>query len=78
VFKSGDTGLRDAILDILNEIEAKIAAGDAPAALRLLRNLRRRVDGCGPAPENNDWIVDCDTQIFLRDLFDLLKTNLGG
>ena len=23
-------------------------------------------------------IIDCDAQILVRDLFDLLKTNLGG
>jgi hypothetical protein len=78
VFKSGDTGHRDAILDTLGQIEGKIADGDVAAALRLLSNLRRHVDGCGVEADSNDWLVDCDAQRFLRGLLDLLATNLAS
>lgn len=75
-FAGGDIGHRDAILDILNEAEEKIATGDVAAALRLLKNLRRHLDGCGSVADNNDWLVDCDAQILLRELLDLISTNL--
>jgi hypothetical protein len=36
------------------------------------------VDGCGSTADMNDWIVDCPSQIAVRDLIDTLITGLGG
>jgi hypothetical protein len=38
------------MLNRLEDVEAQIAAGDSEEALRLLHDLRRKVDGCvGPS-----------------------------
>lgn len=78
VFANGDIGLQAALLDVLSEVEMKIAGEDVDAALRLLRNLRRHIDGCGATAGRNDWIVDCETQIILQELFDLIAANLAS
>jgi len=76
---SGDPeGQRNAMLSRLEDIEASIAAGDISGAIRALRNLRRTVDGCGSSPDRNDWIEDCTAQVQIRDLIDLLITNLSA
>jgi len=66
------------MLSRLEDIEASIAAGDISGAIRALRNLRRTVDGCGSSPDRNDWIEDCTAQVQIRDLIDLLITNLSA
>ena len=38
--------------------------------------MRRRVDGCGTAADQNDWIVDCTAQLQVRTLIDLFISNL--
>ncbi len=77
-FKSGDGGHRNAMQSILADIEQAIADGDTAEAIRKLQNLRRRVDGCGPTAERNDWILDCPSQLMVRDLIDTMITGLGG
>jgi hypothetical protein len=75
-FHSG--GNRNALRSRLENIEADIAAGDTDLAIEKLMNLRARVDGCGAAADTNDWIVDCASQIIVRDLIDTLIAGLGG
>ena len=70
-------GQRNAMLSRLMDIEEMIANGDTADALRALRNLRRKVDGCGSTADRNDWIIDCPSQIEVRELIDLLITNLS-
>ena len=69
-------GHRSAMLSRLTDIQSDIASGDIEQALRGLRNLRARVDGCGTSPDRNDWIIDCVAQLEIRRLIDLLITNL--
>jgi hypothetical protein len=68
-------GHRTAILSRLENIEQ---SADMDDATQQLKNLRRKVDGCGETADNNDWIVDCDAQQLVRDLIDVLIANLGG
>lgn len=77
-------GQRNAVLAQLEAIEQLILDGDIAGALTKLNNLRKKVDGCPDLPEsgetadNNDWIIDCDSQREIRELIDLLISNLGG
>jgi hypothetical protein len=77
-------GQRNAMLSRLADIEATILAGDTDQAIRMLRNLRRTVDGCpdistsSEMADRNDWIVDCDAQREIRTLIDLLIANLSA
>jgi outer membrane protein assembly factor BamB len=70
------TGHRVAILSMLADAEALIADVDVDGAVRLLRNLRRRIDGCGEQPDRNDWIVRCAAQVEIRSKVDLLVETL--
>jgi len=77
-------GQRIAMLRRLDAVEVAVADGDYRRAVRLLNNLRRTVDGC-PAvatpdetSDRTDWIIDCDAQRTIRELIDILITNLGG
>jgi len=78
VFKQSAPGLPTAMLSILDDIERMAAVGDIRGAVLALQNLRRHVDGCGPSPDRNDWILDCPAQVEIRGLTDLLIANLGG
>ena len=78
VFKSTGPGSQNAILDALTEIEKKIAMGKTAGALKQIRDLRTKLDGCGAQPDNSDWITDCAAQITVRELLDLLTTNLSN
>ncbi len=78
VFKSNGPGHRDALLSILGEIEQLIGAGDLDAAATKLQSLRRRLDGCGPIADTDDWIIDCPAQVGVRDLIDLILANLAA
>lgn len=71
-------GNRIAMLAILDAANKRAATGDIDQALKELGHLRERVDGCGAAPDSNDWIVDCTDQITIRDLLDFLITNLSS
>ena len=76
VFKA--KGTRTAMLSILDEVAALIDSGDVTDAAGKLRNLRRHVDGCPPAPDINDWLLTCEAQIEVRALLDALIASLGG
>jgi hypothetical protein len=71
-------GNQNAMLVRLADIEEDIAAGDTDGAITQLRNLRRRVDGCGSEADMNDWISDCTAQASVRDLIDAMIASLGG
>lgn len=72
----GAPGHRTAVLSILDDAEAMIAAGDIEGAISLLGNLRRKVDGCGSFPDRNDWIVDCVAQLEVREAIDRSLASL--
>ena len=77
-------GQRNAMLSRLEDIERTIEEGDIEQSIRMLENLRRRLDGCldtpiaGEMADNNDWVLDCGAQRDLRTLIDVLISNLGG
>jgi hypothetical protein len=71
-------GLRNALLQQLENIERTVARGQIDQAIHHLENLRMHLDGCGATADGNDWIVDCDAQILIRDLLDLLIANLSA
>ncbi len=77
---SDPRGTRSALLNRLAEIEELILAGEIEMALRELRNLRRRADGCdgspGEAPDSNDWITGCAAQRPVQVAIDVLVANL--
>jgi hypothetical protein len=72
------SGHRSALQSRLANIQQSIADGDAEAAIRQLRNLRRHVDGCGSTADGNDWVIDCAAQLSVRHLIDTMITSLGG
>ncbi len=71
-------GLRNALLQRLDNAEREVAAGRVDQAIHHLENLRRHLDGCGTTADGDDWIVDCDAQVMIRDLLDLLIANLSA
>lgn len=71
-------GLRNALLMRLENAERAVARGQVEQAVHQLANLRDRVDGCGTSADGNDWIVDCAAQVQIRDLLDLLISNLSA
>lgn len=75
LFKDSDGGLRQAMLARLNGIEDHMLALNIEGALRELENLRRRVDGCPPKADKDDWIVDCTEQLRVRALIDTIISN---
>lgn len=72
VFKDGEPGLRMATGVRLSAIEAAFVAGQIEEGLIGLDNLRKRFDGCPPKPDRNDWIVDCEAQLLVQELIDIL------
>jgi hypothetical protein len=77
--KPPGAGNRKAMLDLLNDVEAllkKTKKGSVTSALDKLNTLRIRNDGCGAAPDNNDWILNCTMQTEVRSLIDLLIANV--
>jgi len=77
-FRPPGGGTRKAILAVLDHAESLLLAGESAEALQVLADLRKHLDGCGAAPDRNDWIVECPPQIEIRGLVDLLISNLGG
>ena len=70
-------GLRNALLQRLENAEREVARGQIAQAIQHLGNLRAHLDGCGTTADGNDWIVDCDAQTQIRELLDLLIANLS-
>jgi len=77
-FRPPGSGTRKAILLVLEDVERLLLAGETAKALDRLDFLRKHLNGCGTAPDSNDWIIDCGSQIEVRELVDLLAANLGG
>jgi hypothetical protein len=75
VFKSIGSGHRTAIVSRLDDVEDYIEIGDIKAAVKALENLRRRVDGCPSAADEDDWIPDCSAQLEVRALIDTMIAN---
>jgi hypothetical protein len=71
-------GLRNALLQRLENAEREVARGQIAQAIQHLGNLRAHLDGCGTTADGNDWIVDCDAQTQIRELLDLLIANLSA
>jgi hypothetical protein len=71
-------GLRTAMLARLSDIEALIYDGDYHDASAALDDLRRRLDGCGDQPDVNDWIIDCQAQLFVRAVLDTVTSGIGA
>jgi hypothetical protein len=72
-------GKQSAIDSICADIEQKILSGDCDEAVKKLNNLRKHLDGCFDAsgsPDKNDWIIDCATQVQVRQWVDTLIDNL--
>src|SRR5690606_19963583 len=78
VFKSAGPGHRNAILAQLEIVENMVAQGKTTQALARLEDLRSHVDGCGTSADVTDWIVECGAQLDVRELIDLLITNLSS
>ena len=70
-------GNRNAMLNLLEDAERLLLKGNRKPALDKLATLRMRNDGCGEAPDSNDWIIDCTVQKEIRMLVDLLITNVA-
>jgi hypothetical protein len=75
---SSGHGLRQALLQRLENAEREVAGGRVDQAIHHLENLRRHLDGCGTEADGDDWIVDCAAQVQIRDLLDLLIANLSA
>jgi Bacterial TSP3 repeat len=74
VFKGG--GNKTAFLSALDDIDRLVGAGKIDQAKSKIDGLVAHVDGCGAAAGGTDWIIDCPTQITIRGLLVLLKSNL--
>lgn len=53
------------------------STGDAAGAKTALTALRTHIDGCGAAPDGDDWITDCAAQQQVRTLVDQVLAKLG-
>ena len=71
-------GHKTAILAQLDNIEKRVLQGQVDQALNQLGHLRSKMDGCGTAADNTDWIIDCTAQLEIRALVDLLIANLSA
>jgi len=69
-------GIHMALIAWLEAIENQIEQDHRDAAIHELGLLRSRIDGCGATADNDDWITDCPDQVYVRELLDLLATNL--
>jgi Bacterial TSP3 repeat len=78
VLKPPGAGTTKAMLAALDDIESSLLSGRTADAIRKLRTLRTRVDGCGTVAGKDDWITDCAAQHEVRDLVDMLLANLGA
>jgi hypothetical protein len=72
----GGPGNKTAFLGALVDIDKLVGAGKIDQAKTKIDLLRAHVDGCGATADGSDWIVDCPTQVTIRGLLDLLKSNL--
>jgi uncharacterized delta-60 repeat protein len=71
-------GTQPTIIAGLQQIDADIAANDAPGALSALATLRTHLDGCGSAPDAGDWVTNCGAQTQIRGLIDQVAAKLAS
>ena len=69
-------GFRQALLARLRAAERWVELDKIDPALLRLELIRADMDGCGAVADGDDWIVDCPAQLQVRQLIDLLITNL--
>ncbi len=74
VFKA--PGHHTALLAQLSTVEKHRAKNRIRQAVHQLESLQKHIDGCGIAADQNDFIIDCESQILVRELTDLLIHNL--
>ncbi|NIM95021.1 MAG: PKD domain-containing protein [Anaerolineales bacterium] len=68
---------RQTLFDKLHEINLQIQEENFKAVVNKLTNdIRKKTDGCGTAPDGNDWILDCATQLELQAIIDSLIATL--
>jgi hypothetical protein len=77
-FTSGDPGTRNAILQLLDNAQARAKDEKVSISIQELNNLQNRFDGCGDKADQNDWILNCSQQVTVRFLIDVLIENLAG
>jgi uncharacterized delta-60 repeat protein len=65
------------IIAALTAVQTDITVGDAVAATAKLQDLRTHLDGCGSAPDSDDWILDCGDQLTVRGLVDQVLAKLN-
>ena len=68
-------GLSTAFASRLDDLEDLIDAGALDAAADETEALLKRVDGCGPSPDKNDWVA-CDAQPPIRGLLEDLLDSI--
>jgi len=76
LFKS--PGTKNAVLSVLEDVEAMLKQKKVAKAIQTLHDLRKHFDGCGFVADNTDWLLECSAQLTIRSLIDLLIANLGG
>ncbi len=69
---------RTTIMTTLAGAEVSVLDGQAAPAVAALQALRTHLDGCGTAPDANDWIVDCGAQMRVRGLIDQVIAKLSS
>ena len=75
-FTPPGAGTKNAMLVNFDAVEIFLRKGKTATAIRQLGNLRMHVDGCGVKSDKNDWIICCTEQVKIRNLIDLLLSNL--
>jgi len=57
--------LRSSMLRVVESAERSLDADRVAQGIAQLDRLQSRTDGCGTAPDRDDWIIDCATQQML-------------
>ena len=87
-----DEALGDALLGTLDTVEGYIlytvyfnftgnpAIGDIfqGYAIGTLNGVLDKMNGCPSEPDDSDHVIDCDAQLELRPLLQVLMTNVSG
>jgi hypothetical protein len=72
VFKGRNShAQRTAINSILDDVEGYLLEGSTGKAVRLLQNMQMHLDG-----GKNDWVIYNEPKEMLRNLIDLLISNI--
>ncbi len=71
-FKNNADNRRNALGNMLDDVQDKIDAGDYEGAINKLEVIRAKMDGCFGGNPNNDWITDCAAQAEVLAVIDAL------